>query len=110
MKTTSIRLLLCMSATLTACGAPPPEPGVEYAGPGRALYDRNCAICHGSDGEAERIGRGAVDLNDPDWQRRTSVEQIMRVVQEGRGHVPGWKGRLSDEEIRAVAEYVRSLK
>ena len=97
---------------LAACGgsAPEPEPAAEVEGPGRALYERDCAMCHGIDGAASRIGRGAVDLNDPDWQQRSSVEQIERVISEGRGQMPAWRDRFSEEEIRAVAVYVKSLK
>lgn len=107
--------ILCAASfllILAACGgsSPEPEPEVETAGPGRALYERDCAMCHGIDGAASRIGRGAVDLNDPDWQQRTSVDQIERVISEGRGQMPAWKNRFSEEEIRAVAAYVKSLK
>ena len=104
---------LVASLLLIACGGPPPPGGGRRATteePGRELYERDCAMCHGIDGEASRIGRGAVDLNDPDWQRRTSVEQIERVIAEGRGQMPAWKNRLSEEEIRAVADYVKTLR
>jgi mono/diheme cytochrome c family protein len=67
-------------------------------------------MCHGIDGVASRIGRGAVDLNDPEWQRRTSEEQIVKVIEEGRGQMPAWKSRLSEQEIRDVAGYVKTLR
>lgn len=110
MRTVAVLLTLITLPTLVACGGSAPEPSAEASGPGQALYERDCAMCHGMDGEAARIGRGAVDLNDPDWQKRTSVEQIVEVVAEGRGQMPAWKNRLSEEEIRAVADYVRTLK
>ena len=102
--------LFIVPLALVACGGTAPEPAAGAPGPGRAIYERDCAMCHGMDGVASRIGRGAVDLNDPDWQQRTSEERIVQVIEEGRGQMPGWKSRLSEEEIRAVAGYVRTLK
>lgn len=103
-------LLLVLPPLLVACGGSAPEPAAGTPGPGRAIYERDCAMCHGTDGVASRIGRGAVDLNDPDWQQRTSEEQIAKVIEEGRGQMPAWKSRLSEEEIRAVAGYVMTLR
>jgi len=110
MRTIAVLSALVIPAALVACGGPSPEPAVEASGPGRALYERDCAMCHGIDGVASRIGRGAANLNDQDWQRRTSVEQIERVIAEGRRQMPAWKNRFSAEEIRSVAEYVRTLR
>ena len=103
-------LLVVAPLALAACGGSAPEPAAGVQEPGQAIYERDCAMCHGMDGVARRIGRGAVDLNDPDWQQRTSAEQIAQVIEEGRGQMPAWKSRLSDEEIRAVAAYVQTLK
>ena len=110
MRTIAILLLLVLPPLLVACGGSAPEPAAGAPGPGRAIYERDCAMCHGMDGVASRIGRGAVDLNDPDWQGRTSVEQVVRVIEEGRGQMPAWKSRLSEEETRAVAGYVMTLR
>lgn len=110
MRTIAAFLLLITAPALVACGRSAPEQSADATGPGQALYESSCAMCHGMDGVASRIGRGAVDLNDPAWQRRTSVEQIIEVVAEGRGQMPAWKSRLSDEEIRAIADYVRTLQ
>ena len=112
MRAISLFSFVFVLLVLAACGRSAPEPAreTEEAGPGRALYERDCAMCHGVDGVASRIGRGAADLNDPDWQQRTSVERIMAVIEDGRGQMPAWKNRFSEEEIRAVAEYVKTLR
>jgi len=112
MRAIAIACTVVLGLLPLSCGGSAPEPVREAgnSGPGRALYERDCAMCHGIDGEASRIGRGAADLNDPDWQQRTPVEQVERVIAEGRGQMPAWKNRFSEEEIRAVAAYVKSLK
>jgi mono/diheme cytochrome c family protein len=78
-------------------------------GAGRALYERNCALCHGKDGVARGLARGAADLNDSDWQELVTVEDVMEIVAEGRGQMPSWKDRLSDQQIRSIAEHVKTL-
>ena len=112
MRAISLFCVVSVSLILAACGGPAPESAwrAEEAGPGRALYERDCAMCHGIDGVASRIGRGAADLSDADWQERTTVEQIMAVIENGRGQMPAWKNRFSEEEMRAVAEYVKTLR
>jgi len=109
---TNARILLLLAAAVlpVACGSPAPERGAQASGPGAELYERNCAMCHGIDGVASRIGRGAVDLNDRAWQERTSEQQIADVIANGRGQMPAWRNRLSDEEIRALAAHVKTLK
>lgn len=110
MRTIALPALLIVLGILVGCGGSAPGTGARDGGLGQTLYERDCAMCHGMDGAAARIGRGAADLNDPAWQARTSDEQIVQVIAEGRGMMPAWKSRLSEEEIRAVAAYVRSLK
>ena len=52
---------------------------------GRALYKAKCARCHGLAGTAvpEFARSGAVDLNDPDWQKDRSDAQIKKIIADG---------------------------
>lgn len=82
------------------------------AGDGAKLYNKRCAICHGKDGTANnKMGKGSANFNDREWQAKTSIDDVIRVTSEG---VPDTKMRafnvkLSAEEIRAIAEYVKTL-
>ena len=76
---------------------------------GKALYDKKCAMCHGKDGVAKKMGAGSADLNDPAWQETATVESIIKVTAEGAGKMPGYEGKLSAEEIKQIAEYVKTL-
>jgi len=74
--------------------------------PGAAIYDGNCASCHGGDGGGG-LGpalAGQVQKSFPD------VEDQITFVEEGEGTMPAFAGRLTDDEIRQVVEYTRSLK
>jgi mono/diheme cytochrome c family protein len=79
---------------------------------GQTLYDQKCAMCHGKDGVAKGMGKGSANLNDPAWQEKNSVEAIDKVTTEGvkDTKMPGYKDKMTAEEIRAVSEYIKTLK
>lgn len=73
---------------------------------GREVYAERCASCHGVDGGGAfgpGLGGGKV------VERFPRVEEHRAVVVEGRGSMPAWGERLSDEEIDAVVRYEREL-
>jgi mono/diheme cytochrome c family protein len=71
----------------------------------RALFERNCAVCHGADGRARGAsGRplpGRV-LADARWQARTSDQAAVAAILEGKGAMPAFKVRLTPAEARAL--------
>ena len=77
---------------------------------GMTLYNKKCAMCHGKDGVAKKMAEGSANLNDPEWQKSTSVEAINKVTAEGKGKMPKYQDKLSEEEITAISEYVLTLK
>ena len=78
-------------------------------GEAQALYDKKCAMCHGKDGVAKKMAEGSANLNDAAWQEATSVEDIVKTSTEGRGKMKGLEGKLTADEIKAVAGYVKTL-
>jgi cytochrome c oxidase cbb3-type subunit 3 len=114
-------------------GAPPTPPGTPPGGRGRGavfpaqqrapgdpaliargktLYEINCRACHGADLRGGDIGgpnllRSQVVLNDQHG------EQILPVVRNGRMN-PGMpvmppQPNLSDDDVKAIAEYIHSV-
>jgi len=80
------------------------------AADGDAVFKSRCAACHGSDGKGNPT-IGTPDFTSPKTQSDISDAAIVDTVTNGRKGtiMPSWKGKLSDEEIAAVAAYVRSL-
>ena len=91
---------------------------------GEVLYRRNCAICHGEAGVGEIPGkpnggrkpdRGYIapahNGNGHTWHHPPDV--LFEIVKSGSpardSPMKGWKGRLNDEEIRAILAYILSL-
>ena len=72
------------------------------------VTDEVCAVCHMPDGKGNRE-LGAPNLTDAIWLYGGSREAVTTSVERARfGVMPAWVGRLSEDEIRAVAVYVHA--
>ena len=69
-----------------------------------ALYQAKCKICHGADGKGTPSGLklGAKDLT----AEKVSAADAKKIISDGKGKMTGFKGKLSDAEIDAVAGFV----
>lgn len=64
---------------------------------GMAIYDENCALCHGADGTG---GIGS-DLTASAFNETESID----IVIEGEGSMPAFGNDLTDQEIKDVVAY-----
>lgn len=76
----------------------------------KMIYAKNCVMCHGAEGK----GFPAIktpDFTDPKWQSSVTDKDIFTSVKEGKKDtaMKPFADKLSDEEIRALVTYVRSL-
>ena len=80
------------------------------AADGDAVFKARCAACHGSDGKGNQA-IGTPDFTSPKTQSSLSDADMIDTITNGRKGtiMPAWKGKLSNEEIAAVAAYLRSL-
>ena len=77
-----------------------------FAADGAAIFKAKCAMCHGADGS--KAGPQG-DQADPDTKAKGAAG-LNTIVTKGQGKMPAYEGKLSPEEISAVADYVLSLK
>jgi mono/diheme cytochrome c family protein len=84
---------------------------------GATLYKRYCAGCHGED------GRGGAHTFMPHIQNLTKKDYIefipdgflFTVIAEGgeavgkSGYMPAWRGTLSEQDIKDVIAFIRTL-
>ena len=95
---------LLVAASLVLAGsalAAPPD--------GKALFEAKCAMCHGKDGVAKTMAKGSANFNDPAWQKANPVEAIEKIATDGKGKMKGYAGKVSPEEIQAIAAHVKTL-
>ena len=93
------------SATTNATAAEPFDAS--------AIYNNQCAKCHGRDGRAKSLHAKHVharDLTAADWQNDVSDERIFNSISNGKGKMPSFKKKLSENDINSLVTYVRQLR
>ena len=90
----------------------------DEAAPGGALemgarvYAANCSQCHGERGGGDGFSAASLTVAPANFQRQQpSLDYALRVIGSGVEGTPmaPWTSRLGDQELLAVAHYVRSL-
>lgn len=72
----------------------------------RSIYLQNCAACHGASLEGGRVGPA---LKTPKWPFGQNRDLLVKVIHQGRGlTMPGFDGRLNNQQIEALADYLQS--
>jgi cytochrome c6 len=82
------------------------------AADGASLYASKCSICHAKNGAGTPAWRakGQPDLSTAEWQKTHSDEEIATRIRDGKGKMPGFGKKLSDEDIKALVRQVRTLR
>ena len=93
-----ILVVIALAASVAHADAPPD---------GKALYKEKCSVCHAADGNSPLPH---MSFADGVWLHGSSVKEVINTITNG---VPGtammsMKAQgLTDEEIEALAKYVR---
>ncbi|MGH8092406.1 MAG: c-type cytochrome [Chthoniobacterales bacterium] len=87
--------------------------GGAFAADAAANWTQRCAACHGKDGSGSTMmGKklSVKDYRDAKVQAEFTDAQAAQVIKDGKDKMKGFKGKLSDDEIKALVAYVRTLK
>ena len=84
----------------------------------KANWDANCAQCHGKDGKADtKMGKtlNAKDLTDAKVQSEFTDAKATQSIKEGvkqngKTTMKAFGDKLSDDDVKALVAYVRTLK
>ena len=73
---------------------------------GREVYETHCVVCHG-------MGGYAVDMTIPSFANGDRMflmdQEMLQSIRSGKNLMPAFRGLLSDQEIRDVITYLRTL-
>jgi mono/diheme cytochrome c family protein len=77
------------------------------------LFEKRCLRCHDGDGSGREMRRTLPDVPDftnPRWQRERNTTQLVVGILDGKGtRMPAFAGKVSQEQARDLAAYIRSL-
>jgi cytochrome c oxidase cbb3-type subunit 3 len=90
------------------------------AAKGKAKYQEVCAVCHGKSGKGDGVTAAALpvkprDHTDATYMGKLTDKQIFDTIKlggEGVGKspiMPKWGGLLTDQQIKDIVVYIRSL-
>jgi mono/diheme cytochrome c family protein len=74
-----------------------------------AVYQNQCAKCHGADGKGIASLPDIPNFTDSAWQSSRSNKQISDAIANGVGIMPGYKGTLSAAEVQSLVKHVRAF-
>ena len=108
----------------TASVTNPVRSTPESIAAGKRAYDANCGACHGNLSQGavkagmtisiieEQRGKQPPDLTDEQWDHGSSDGQIYAVIKRGvpPTMMPGYDGRIPDDDIWNIVNYLRTLR
>lgn len=79
---------------------------------GAQVFKTKCAMCHGQDGKGQTAMGKANHLKDLASSDVQSVHDsdLKNIIENGKGKMPAYKGKLTDEQVEQVVAYLRTLK
>jgi mono/diheme cytochrome c family protein len=105
----TLRIVLSASALIAAASS---SAWSGDASTGKAIYDKQCASCHGADGKGnpamiKALGDKGMNITTKEVKAMKD-EQIIKIIVEGAGKMPPSKN-LSAQEQKELVSFTRSL-
>ena len=127
---TAVFAIACASLIVSSAGAQniggspeakkvknPVASSPESIAAGKALFQKNCRFCHGTDAKGDGPmapeGTHPSNLTDAKWDRGDSDGEIYAVIRDGAGpkfDMKGYKSKMTETDIWNVVNYLRSLQ
>jgi mono/diheme cytochrome c family protein len=79
---------------------------------GPEIYKAKCQMCHGADGlGATPAGKSmkAIPFNSPDLVKKSDAD-LIAATKAGKGKMPAYAGKLTDDQIKLTVAYIRTLQ
>ena len=82
-----------------------------FAQDSATLYKSKCAACHGPDGAGATVmGKklGAKDFHSPEVSKLSDTE-LFDITKKGKDKMPSYDKKLTDDQIKDLVKYIRTL-
>lgn len=77
-----------------------------------ATYKSKCLACHSADGKGDTAAGkklGVKDFHSPEIAKM-SDQELFDITKNGKDKMPKYDGKLTDDQIKELIKYIRSLK
>jgi len=97
-----------------ARGLTPTAPATDQHRAGEKVYLQHCASCHGTPGSPPSVAKSPLGLTASLWARYRPFNLLLTVLNgiDGSdglpGSMPGFRDKLSDQELEALVVYLRA--
>ncbi len=104
------------NANTTAAATPVPATPVDEVALAANLYTTNCMTCHRDSGKGGKVTVDGKSLNPNDLTadkiKSRSDDKLFKDISEGSPDdgMPAFKGKLTDDQIKAVVKHLRKLQ
>jgi mono/diheme cytochrome c family protein len=79
---------------------------------GADLFKAKCQMCHGPDGTANTPAGHAIkaaSFKTPSIIQTPDAD-LIAIVKNGKGKMPAFAGKLTDDQMKAAVAYIRTLQ
>lgn len=76
-----------------------------------ATYKSKCQACHGAEGKGDTAAGkklGVKDFHSPEIAKMSDPE-LFDITKNGKDKMPKYNGKLTDDQIKELIKYIRSL-
>lgn len=71
---------------------------------GEALYNAQCIVCHGEDGKANLSGAKDLTISEK------TEDEMLLIIKNGKNTMPAMGNIYTDQELKALTNYVKTLR
>jgi mono/diheme cytochrome c family protein len=96
-------VMIAIAGTAAAAGA---------QSSGADVYKAKCVMCHAADGSGSTPAGKSMKVEPftaPDLVK-ASESDLVSLITNGKGKMPAYAGKLTDEQIKDVTAYIRKLQ
>ena len=92
----------------------PVRPSEESIAAGKRLFNTQCAMCHGSEGNGKGDLADELKLNTRDWRDPASLKDktdgtLFFILTRGHGKMPAQEDRMKPEQKWHLVNFIRAL-